>query len=277
MQGRDVLATWKVLVSLAVVPTLYTFYTIIALIAAYHYDFAYGYRKWIPVFMFCVLPGLGYSALKFGEAGMDVLKSLRPLFLSIWPGNQREVAKLRIMREDLSNDINDAIAEFGPKLFENFENSRYFPSSKSPKSQTVDTSVLSHPLLWLDERVFGWSRSGPAARAWSADGSRSVPPTAPGSPRVPGSPRDSDTEEEADVDYDDILSVIDMRRAGASPRKRTGRSYSDLKEAQEQALHSPSIIKSDPLLAVPEVAPGLRKREAYEDDAGGALGLDKGE
>lgn len=203
MQARDVLATWKVLVSLAVVPTLYIIYTIIALIAAYHYNFAVGHRKWIPVVMFCVLPGLGYSALKFGEAGMDVAKSLPPLLLSVWPGNQRQVRKLKEMREELSNDINDVIAEFGPKLFDNFENSRYFSSSKSPKSQTVDTSVLSHPLMWLDERVFGWSRSAPAARAWSLDGGRSVPPTAPSSPRST-SPRESDTEEEADVDYDDV-------------------------------------------------------------------------
>jgi hypothetical protein len=36
-------------------------------------------------------------------------RSLRPLFLSLWPGNQREVDRLREMREGLSNDISDII------------------------------------------------------------------------------------------------------------------------------------------------------------------------
>jgi glycerol-3-phosphate O-acyltransferase/dihydroxyacetone phosphate acyltransferase len=48
------------------------------------------------------------------------VRSLRPLFLSIWPGNQREVNKLREMREGLANDISEIIDEFGPKLYENF-------------------------------------------------------------------------------------------------------------------------------------------------------------
>jgi glycerol-3-phosphate O-acyltransferase/dihydroxyacetone phosphate acyltransferase len=58
------------------------------------------------------------------------------------------------------------------------------------------------------------------------DKTRSEPSTAP------GSPAESDDEEyEADVDYDDVLAIIDTRRAGpGSPRgkKRTGRSYRDL-------------------------------------------------
>ena len=36
-------------------------------------------------------------------------RSLRPLFLSLWPGNQREVERLREMRETLSSDISDII------------------------------------------------------------------------------------------------------------------------------------------------------------------------
>jgi glycerol-3-phosphate O-acyltransferase/dihydroxyacetone phosphate acyltransferase len=74
IQARDVLATWKVLVSLAVVPLLYVFYTGLATLIAYKYDVAPTWRHWLPVVMFLFLPSLGYSALKFGEAGMDVAK-----------------------------------------------------------------------------------------------------------------------------------------------------------------------------------------------------------
>jgi len=71
------------------------------------------------------------------------------------------------------------------------------------KSGAADSSVLSHPMLWLDERIFGWSRSASVGQSvWNStkmDRSRSEPSTAP------GSPADSDDEEyEADVDYDDV-------------------------------------------------------------------------
>jgi hypothetical protein len=37
------------------------------------------------------------------------VKSLRPLFLSVWPGNQREVNRLREMRERISNELSEVI------------------------------------------------------------------------------------------------------------------------------------------------------------------------
>jgi len=69
-----VLATWKVLVSLAVVPLLYVIYAIIATIYVYRHDILPEYRKYTPLLVIWLLPSLGYSALKFGEAGMDVAK-----------------------------------------------------------------------------------------------------------------------------------------------------------------------------------------------------------
>lgn len=213
------------------------------------------------------------------------------------------------MREELSDDINDVIAEFGPKLYDNFDRSRYMPSAKSPKSQLAEASVLSHPINWLDDRIFGWNRRGSAAQAWeNASNGRYEPETAPGSPRNPGSPRDSDDEEEADVDYDDILAVVDLSggRGTASPRRRAGRSYSDLtqlrKKEGEALATSPlqseylapdagplqseylapdapeTVIKSDAQDAISEDAPGLHHRKAYPPNgngpSGGALGLD---
>lgn len=78
IQGRDVLATWKVLVSLAVVPLTYVFYAILAEIYVYRNDIIpaeySSYKKYTFVPVMLVLPSLGYSTLKFGEAGMDVAK-----------------------------------------------------------------------------------------------------------------------------------------------------------------------------------------------------------
>lgn len=39
-------------------------------------------------------------------------RSLRPLFLSVWPYNQSEVNRLREMREALTNEISEVIGTF---------------------------------------------------------------------------------------------------------------------------------------------------------------------
>jgi len=72
--GRDVLATWKVLISLVMTPALYLFYAIVATIVAVKADLPMNWILWTPFFVLLALPCIGYAALKFGEAGMDVLK-----------------------------------------------------------------------------------------------------------------------------------------------------------------------------------------------------------
>ena len=80
---------------------------------------------------------MSYAALKFGEAGVDVLKyvrhlhafptsdslsirSLRPLIVSMIPGQQRSLDNLKAMRVRLSNEVADLINDFGPKLHKEF-------------------------------------------------------------------------------------------------------------------------------------------------------------
>jgi len=72
--GRDVLATWKVLISLVMIPALYVFYAIVATIIAIKADAPSNWILWTPFLSLTALPCIGYAALKFGEAGMDVLK-----------------------------------------------------------------------------------------------------------------------------------------------------------------------------------------------------------
>lgn len=72
--GRDVLATWKVLISLGVVPVLYVTYAILATIIAIKADAPLTWRLWTPFVTIFLLPCMSYAALKFGEAGMDILK-----------------------------------------------------------------------------------------------------------------------------------------------------------------------------------------------------------
>lgn len=72
--GRDVLATWKVLISLGVAPVLYTLYAALATLVAIRANAPTRWRILTPFLVFVALPFMNYAALKFGEAGMDVLK-----------------------------------------------------------------------------------------------------------------------------------------------------------------------------------------------------------
>lgn len=155
------------------------------------------------------------------------------------------------------------------------------------KSQTTE-SVLSHPMLWLDERIFGWSRSASIGQSiWDGSGrdrARSVPSTAPASPV-----ESDDEEEEADVDYDDVLAIIDTRKGEygmdasdemdggvmGSPRgkRKGGKSYQDLANLRESKAaagglggKSPTLGEGGTTIPLPSV-----------DDEGPKLTLRKGE
>ena len=83
--GRDVLATWKVLVSLGATPILYSFYAFLATVVAVKAQVPFWWRVAAPFAVFISLPFMNYAALKFGEAGVDVLKSVllgTPIILS---------------------------------------------------------------------------------------------------------------------------------------------------------------------------------------------------
>ena len=68
------LATWKILVSLAATPVLYLVYAILATYLSYRWGAPSAVTWWMPLYVFAGLPFGAMSALKFGEAAMDVLK-----------------------------------------------------------------------------------------------------------------------------------------------------------------------------------------------------------
>jgi glycerol-3-phosphate O-acyltransferase/dihydroxyacetone phosphate acyltransferase len=72
--GRDVLATWKALISLVMTPALYIFYAIVATVVVFKTGAPSKWILWTPFLVMLALPCIGYAALKFGEAGTDVLK-----------------------------------------------------------------------------------------------------------------------------------------------------------------------------------------------------------
>ena len=141
--GRDVIATWKLLVALVVAPALYLYYSIIITTWLY-YNRQGGYytsrvptwmvaRTYVPDFVPLWLFSIGFlilcttvtfAALRIGEVGMDILKSLPPLFIALNPKSSSSLARLRQRRAALSKEVTDTINELGPEVFPDFDASR---------------------------------------------------------------------------------------------------------------------------------------------------------
>lgn len=129
LQGRDVMATWKLLVALAFAPALYAFYIVVFTYWAY-YNRVQGYvPDWVPLWLIVpigmsLFPAITFAALRIGEIGMDILKSLRPLVLSLNPSSANTLVKLRKRREELSVEVTEVINTLGPELFPDFDAAR---------------------------------------------------------------------------------------------------------------------------------------------------------
>lgn len=129
LQGRDVMATWKLLVALAFAPAVYAFYTIIFTYWTYRNRIQGIVPEWVPLWLIVLIgmalfPSITFAALRVGEVGMDILKSLRPLVLSLNPSSANTLVKLRKRRAELSREVTDVINTLGPELFPDFDSSR---------------------------------------------------------------------------------------------------------------------------------------------------------
>ncbi|KAJ5578351.1 acyltransferase [Penicillium hispanicum] len=132
LQGRDVVGTWKILVSMGLAPTLYAYYTIIvtAWLRYNRHDGYYSYSvPWwtvartyvpdaVPLWMFAVgfythMVFVSYAALRFGEVGMDIIKSLPPLLVVLNPLSSSSIVDLRVHREALSERVTATINDLG--------------------------------------------------------------------------------------------------------------------------------------------------------------------
>lgn len=92
--GRDVLATWKVLVALGLMPVLYFTYSVMFFIYLRRYDMTLLHRLLTAWAAWALIPFVTYASIRFGEVGVDIFKSIRPLFLSI-TGEDNTIDDLR--------------------------------------------------------------------------------------------------------------------------------------------------------------------------------------
>jgi len=123
--ARDVLATWKILVAIVLAPLLFGLYSIILTYALHvHYPqfhigklFLIGLASWI------AQPIVYFTVLRLTENGIDIYRSLGPVFLAVSDPDAAE--GLRVMRTKLSEDITSFVDEAGPQALEDFDPTRY--------------------------------------------------------------------------------------------------------------------------------------------------------
>lgn len=121
IQAHDVIATWKILVSLVLVPALFSLYSI--------FDCWYIFTRtdWLPytlynlvvVFTLCFwgLILFSYATIIVGEAGMDLARSIKPLYLSLSPYHKSSLNEISAVREALTVKITDIVNDLGPEIF----------------------------------------------------------------------------------------------------------------------------------------------------------------
>lgn len=147
LQGRDVMATWKLLIALAFAPALYAFYTASLTYWTYWNRVNGLVPDWVPLWSVVMIgmvlfPTITFAALRIGEVGMDIIKSLRPLVLSLNPSSANTLVRLRERRAALAHQVTEAINTMGPELFPDFDAARVVTDPFREASNT-DTKAES--------------------------------------------------------------------------------------------------------------------------------------
>ncbi|KAF8983603.1 hypothetical protein BGZ46_009949 [Entomortierella lignicola] len=146
--GRDVLATWKLLVALGLMPVLYFSYSVIVFIYCRRFDINLTTRLLIAWASWACIPFVTYASIRFGEVGVDIFKSIRPLFLSLIPGEDDTINELRRSRAELQKSLNALINELAPEIYPDFDSKRILdPSPNDRPSRSASGTNLAQTIF----------------------------------------------------------------------------------------------------------------------------------
>ncbi|EEB08170.1 glycerol-3-phosphate O-acyltransferase [Schizosaccharomyces japonicus yFS275] len=258
IEGKDVLASWKLIVGLGFTPFLYIIYGV----AAATFTREMGWWGTTSLQFFLLIPVYIYlftvmtvAALRFGEVGMDIYKTLRPLKLSLHPTKSSVFQNLRKEREILSKRITDLCYTLGPTVYPEMMNHKLAYAygtnavSSATDVQASDVSAREVPTPELPElentglqktaasvnhsaviEAGSSNRCSPALtpvnHGRSPSSSRQTSPT-----QSSRSSQDGNSEDSADVQSDNALNMNDIHRAlqaskrlRKNPRKSTHQS-----------------------------------------------------
>lgn len=116
IKANDVVATWKILMSMGVAPILYVLWSSLATYYLRHKDIS---KVIIFILSYLACAIVTYSALVVGDIGMDIFKSLKPLYISIT--TPQGLKRLQVERRQLAKRITEVVNNFGSVLFPDFD------------------------------------------------------------------------------------------------------------------------------------------------------------
>ncbi|SCU87574.1 LAMI_0D06612g1_1 [Lachancea mirantina] len=117
VKANDVIATWKILIGMGFAPLLYTFWSVLLTYFFRQSITKNKFASFVGIYILCSI--VTYSALIIGDNGMDVFKSLRPLYLSIT--TPEAIKNLQKERAGLAEKITDIVNTLGPEIFPGFD------------------------------------------------------------------------------------------------------------------------------------------------------------
>ncbi|GAN03179.1 glycerol-3-phosphate acyltransferase Sct1 [Mucor ambiguus] len=146
--GKDVLATWKVIVAAFAAPALYGVYALFYLVYLLKRkpNLSLKAKLTRAGFIWAIQPILHYLLMRLGDTGLDIYKSIKPLFLAIRNPEAGEI--IRSMRRDLSRDMTEFINLHAPELGIDGNSS----SSNHSSANSVQASRSNSDTNLLDQR-----------------------------------------------------------------------------------------------------------------------------
>ncbi|KAI7866716.1 hypothetical protein BDF14DRAFT_1809163 [Spinellus fusiger] len=115
--AKDVLATWKVLVAIFVIPSLYLGYstTIVLYFLKESATMSLKTKLGKIIKLFGLQLIFQYGVLRIGDTRIDIYKSIKPLFLTL--RNPKAGSTLQSIRNDMIKEINTFVSRHTPGVF----------------------------------------------------------------------------------------------------------------------------------------------------------------
>ncbi|KAJ2361432.1 Glycerol-3-phosphate/dihydroxyacetone phosphate acyltransferase, partial [Coemansia sp. RSA 2610] len=150
VRASDVIATWKILITLVLVPFLYSMYSAMAVVFVRRaprwaqsdvIERVAGMATWsVYLWAYALTAFMSYTALVFGEQAVDIVKSVRPLFLTLIVGSEHTQVLVQ-QRQELSDDITELVNELGPQIYPEFSTTRI--SEQLGDGRTTHANIIN--------------------------------------------------------------------------------------------------------------------------------------
>lgn len=141
ISAKDVVATWKLMVSLVFLPILYLVEAIVlTLCLVYFTTVTTIVSPWALFFSFyAIIPVISIFSIYAGERAIDIIKSIRPLLVSLFQ-SQESIMLLESSRMNLEKKLAELVDVLGPKMYHDFEKTRMIKISDEDVVESGDES-----------------------------------------------------------------------------------------------------------------------------------------